>query len=206
VTEKGIYTDDNCCIEEIDLVAKGVKVNEEIGFVPKSEIMLKSGECGADDDEESDWTNNRMCFAKIMVARGYCKSDCCTHNWWYNVSAWSESWGRLIVEYRYKSFHYCEGLEIQMPVPIVDSWNGQITTFHYDNSFIFNTDISYPSSDEYTHFWWKNKEIGHVVKIWSPSTVPPDPIPTPNMTKVKGSFSTRGTHPVSAVIDCGYGH
>jgi hypothetical protein len=206
VTEKGIYTDDNCCFENIDLVAKGLATDESIGFVSRNELHLKSGECGADDDEESNWSDARSCKGHILVERLYCKDGCCTHSWWYAVSAHSESWGRTLgIPYKYNSFHYCSGLEVKLNVPIVSSYNGQVTTFSYSER-IFNTGLSYPNSDEKVHDWWKAKAIGDRVMIWNSSTTPAAPIPNPAMTQVKGTFWTRGSYPETAVVDCGYGY
>lgn len=206
VTEKGVYTDDNCSFEEIDLVAKGLTTNENVGFVSKNELHLKSGECGADDDEESNWHDSRKCNAKILVERPYCKDDCCTHSWWYTVTAYSTSVASTLgVHYQYESFHNCTGLEVRITVPIVSSYNGQISTFSY-SEIVVNDDIDNPTSDEKTHYWWKSKAIGDRVQIWNSTTKPTPPIPNPAMTQVKGTFWTRGSYPEMAVIDCGYGY
>lgn len=207
VTSEGVVTDENQCYNNVELKAENpydVEI-EGIGFVPNVSSMKSfNAYCGSNDDEESNWHNNRQCFAHVSVDRVYCLDACCTHQYWYSISCRTEARGKNIFggTKLYKSVHHLNYLQVKIDAPTGEYYaNGNVIY----STVTYNYDGSTASSELKTQYWLSAHAVGEKVEKWDANSTPVL-IPLPDMRAVKGEFYTQGSYPEKAIINCGYGY
>lgn len=211
VTEDGIYTSTEQSFDDIEYSSRGrIKEDtESVRFMPHKTSMLKSGNCGSIQNEESVWNNGKQCFVKVFVERKYCLSDCCTHEWNYAVSCYTEARKKFLgATILYKSGHFCHSVELVMDAPVNSDHSASTSTFSWGTLTETLSEIDYTDEpyEMKVRYWWDAKGIGDVVKQWDPNGTPSPLIPDPVITRVKAEFHTNGSYPYTAKIDCGYGY